>query len=169
MIDEDPLINTGIGKILVSEARKYFRSEIERTPTITEPRNTTVLLSILRAFPAMVQKYSALEVIKDFKSNTHLFNFETAMTLLREARMIAYAPYNEEPGEWVCFGDFSRNEFGQQCQYGSRYLHGRDPQCPKLLDDDSMMRGDPFDYHSIRIHIDALPGLLAKFREHRSR
>lgn len=166
MTHEDPLIDTGIGKIRVSEARGYFRAELERTPTTDKPRDSSVLLGMLRAFPDMLKKYSALEVIKDFKSHPHLFDFETAETLVREARMIAYAPHNEKAGEYICFGDLSRNEMGQQCQYGSRYVHGRIDGYPNLAEG-LRVKGDPFDYHSLRMHVDDIPIFMQRYCEHK--
>ncbi len=166
MAHEDPFIDTGIGKIRASEARGYFRSELERTPTADNARNTDELLGMLRAFPQMLQRYSALEVIADFKSRPHLFDFETARTLIRESRMIAYAPHGEDASEYVCFGDLSRNEMGQQCQYGSRYVHGRIDGYPNLAEG-LRVEGNPFDYHSLRIHVDDIPVFIQRYREHK--
>lgn len=166
MTHEDPLIDTGIGRIRVSKARAYFRSELERTPTTDEPRDTAVLLGMLRAFPATVQKYSAIEVLKDFKKRPDLFDFETARTMVREARMIAYVPYGEEAGEFICFGDLSRNEMGQQCQYGSRYVHGEIDGYPNLAKG-LRIEGDPFNYHSLLMHVDDVPTFMRRYQEHR--
>lgn len=168
MSDHSP-VETTSGLIMeVPAVMKYIRGEMEREPSATNPRDAVLLHDLLCKLPDSLHKYAGLWVIEDFKKRPHLFEDEASQILLREARMIAYAPQYEKPSEWVCFGDFSRNEFGQQCQYGSRYLHGRDPQCPKLLDDDTMIRGNVHNYHEIRIHVDALPTLLAKYRAHRS-
>lgn len=83
--------------------------------------------------------------------------------------MIAYAPMHEEPSEWVYFGDFSRNELGQQCQYGARYLHGETEGWPKLLGDDSLITGNPHCWHEVHIHVDALQPLFNRYREYCAR
>lgn len=163
--EEDPLIDTGIGKIPASEARSYFRAELERNPTTDKPLDSSVLLGMLRTFPDMLKKYSALEVIKDFKSRPHLFNSETARTLVREARMIAYAPYGEAVSEYISFGDLSRSEMGLQAQYGSRYIHGKVGGYPNLAEG-LRVEGDPLDYHSLRMHVDDASTFIQRYREH---
>jgi hypothetical protein len=165
MTVDDPLIDTGIGRVHVSEARRYFRDELERTPTTENPRDSLVLLGMLRVFPDMLKKHSALEVINDFMLHPHLFDFETARALVREARIIAYAPYGEEASEYICFGDLSRNEMRQQCQYGSRYVHGRIDGYPNLAEG-LRVEGNPFDCHSLRMHVDDVPIFMERYREH---
>ncbi len=164
MSRDDPLIHTGIGKISVSKAREYFRSELGRTPTADKPRDTAVLLGMLRAFSGLIKKFSALEVIENFNAHPHLFNFETARTLVREARMIAYAPHGADPSEWVCFGDLARNEMGQQCQYGSRYIDGSIEGWP-CLGTGLRFRGSPENYHAVRMHVDDIPVFMQRYRE----
>lgn len=164
MID-DVIIETGIGGVLVTEARRYFRSEIERTPTNVAPRDIATLLGMLKVFPQMIQKHSAGEVITDFKANPHHFDSEAALGLLREARMIVYAPFGQPPGEYVCFGDVSRMEMGTQCQYGSRYVRGRIDGYPNLAEG-LRVRGNDFDYHSLRMHVDDVPTFLERYHQH---
>ncbi len=166
MTHEDPLIDTGIEQVRVSKARFYFKSELGRTPTINKPRDTAMLLSILRAFPTIVQKYSALEVLEDFKTDPHFYESETAQTIVREARMIAYTPYGEETSVFICFGDLSRNEMGQQCQYGSRYVNSGMDDYPNLAEG-LRIEGDPLNHHSLRIHVDDVPTFMKRYREHR--
>lgn len=56
------------------------------------------------------------------------------------------------PFGWVRFGDVARDRCGEQAQYASRYIDGRDgyPHLGAGL----RFRGDPRDYHFILIHAD---------------
>ena len=165
MIEQDPIINTGRGKMRVGEAMGYFRNETERTPTTAEPRDTSILLGILRSLPLHLQNHAAHWVIKDYRTHPHLFEFETAQTLLRESRMIAYAPYGQKPNEMICFGDLSRTEMGQQCQYGSRYIDGKVEGYPNL-GEGLRIQGKVDMYHSLLMHVDDVPVFLQRYREY---
>ena len=161
----DTFINTGRGRMSLDEAKLYFRMELERVPTTAEPRDTSVLLGIFRELPELSQKVDAFLVIRSMMSRPSLFQFETAKTLVREARMIAYAPFNEKPSKMIDFGQLSRTELGQQCQYGSRYVHGKIEGYPNLAEG-LRVTGDLFNYHSLRMHIDDVPTFIERYREH---
>lgn len=158
-------INTGRGRMPLDEAKLYFRTELKRVPTTDNPRDTSVLLGIFRGLPEFSQKMDAFLVIRSMMSRPSLFEFETAKTLVREARLVAYAPPNDEPSEMIDFGQLSRTELGKQCQYGSYYIHGKIKGYPNLAEG-LRVTGDPFNYHSLRMHIDDVPTFVARYREH---
>lgn len=163
MVEE---IDTGLGRMYVPDVMAYIESETTRDPTTAVPRDSSVLLGMLRKLPEdMEKKRAARYFIDDFKNRPVLYANDAAKKLLREARMIAFTPRNEERSEWIDFGVFSRTELGLQCQYGARYLKGEIPGYPKLLDNDAHMRGDPArNYHAVRVHVDALPAFVEKYQ-----
>ena len=72
------------------------------------------------------------------------------------------------PGDYVDFGDVSRNRFGKQSQYGVRYL-----QEDSYLSKGIRVRGrygralDLTDYHSVEIHKDDVDTLVERVLTHR--
>jgi hypothetical protein len=79
--------------------------------------------------------------------------------------------YQPDGDGYVNFGDVSRNELGIQCQYGARFIVGRD--IPGCEDEPDLGQGLRFrnldigDYHSIEIHIDDIPELLRRFKAYK--
>ncbi len=64
---------------------------------------------------------------------------------------------------YVSFGDISRNQMGEQCQYGSRYITGMDgyPQIGAGL----RFRNLTENYHKILVHRDDVEEMLVHYRK----
>lgn len=165
MVQSNPIIDTGRGKMTISEAVAFVRSENARTPTPTEPWDTSVILGILRALPQWNRKMAAFYVVTNYNERPQLFESVTAKSLLREARIASYSSGSSAPADFIHFGELSRVEMGLQCQYGSRYLHGTIDAYPNLAEG-IRIKGDPFNYHSVYMHIDDVPIFLERYRNH---
>lgn len=167
---EDRKVDTSYGWMKASEAKKMLETEIARYPSPAHIWDVPGMLSILRELDGLaIRKYAAGAIINRFKELPGAFPEKSVQstTLLREARMIAYAVDEYGPlSEWVRFGDFSRNEMGIQAQYGSRYLHFDHDDYPCFLENEDQIRGRPENYHSVEIHVDAIPGFLRGYQDH---
>ena len=72
--------------------------------------------------------------------------------------------------EYIDFGDVSREQLGQQCQYGSRYITGVIDGWPNLgeglrftgFDDD----GHVNNYHAMKIHRDDVDEFVRRVNEY---
>jgi len=73
------------------------------------------------------------------------------------------------------FGDFARNQLGQQCQYASRYIDGRLDGYPNLGEGLRFNNGfrygtrrelDARDYHDVRIHRDDMEEFKRRYQAH---
>jgi hypothetical protein len=70
----------------------------------------------------------------------------------REEGDLALACKGKAPLGWVRFGDVARRRCGEQAQYASRYIDGRNGQ--PNLGNGLRFRGRVEDYHRILIHAD---------------
>ena len=160
-----PPIETSLGTMLAGDVVVHIRTAVQCAPDQEATRNYQTLLELFGKLPLDIRVYSALEIIKDSTQRWQLYEEGLAVRLLREARMVAYVDYREEPREWVKFGNLSRIELGQQAQYGSWYLHG-EFSSPKLVENDSQIRGWEGDYHSWEIHVDEIVVVMKNYRAH---
>ncbi len=61
---------------------------------------------------------------------------------------------------WIGFGTIARNRLSQQSQYASRMIDGRHGS--PNLGDGLRFRGDPADYHDIKIHRDDIETFVGR-------
>jgi len=67
---------------------------------------------------------------------------------------------------YVNFGDITRKKLGIQCQYASRYVHGKIEGWP-YLGKDLRFKNDPInDYHSLQIHKDDVEEFVRRVKGH---
>lgn len=80
----------------------------------------------------------------------------------REEGDLALACKGKAPLGWVRFGDVARRRCGEQAQYASRAIDGRDgyPHLGAGL----RFRGDPRDYHFVLIHADDVETFVARWK-----
>lgn len=72
----------------------------------------------------------------------------------------------EGDDDYINFGDFARNVFGQQCQYASYYVTGKhgDPNLGVGLRFKNLDTGN---YHDIKIHKDDTKIFEERYRKHK--
>ena len=97
--------------------------------------------------------------VAEHTGDTRQFD-EASGSLMR----IVHPDFND--GGYSSFGDFSRSRLGQQCQYGSRYIQGRNEGYPALGEGLRFLNLDRSDYHSIRIHRDDMDEFERRYRAH---
>ncbi|MDD5589998.1 MAG: hypothetical protein PHQ47_02390 [Candidatus Portnoybacteria bacterium] len=66
---------------------------------------------------------------------------------------------------FVNFGDVSRRLLGKQAQYGSRYINDAFKSEYPQLGEGLRIKGNPDDYHSIRIHKDDVEEFVRRYNE----
>ncbi len=64
------------------------------------------------------------------------------------------------------FGNFARGTFNMQCQYFSRYLHGKIEGFPKLLESVRILGEPTKNYHDVYIHADDCEPFEKAYREY---
>lgn len=69
---------------------------------------------------------------------------------------------------YIRFGDIAINVLSQQCQYASRYLMGTIEGYPALALG-LRLKGNPDDYHFVRIHAEDTQTFIDRYKEHRAR
>ena len=74
--------------------------------------------------------------------------------------------YEADEDGFVRFGDVASGELRQQAQYASRYIDGKMEEYPNL-GGGLRFKGDPSDYHTIRIHKDDIEEFVRKVTEHK--
>lgn len=72
--------------------------------------------------------------------------------------------YEVDSDGYVDFGDVGRGELGLQSQYSSRYISGLDR--PKLAEG-LKVKGNPDDYHFLKIHKDDVDEFVRRVKAHR--
>lgn len=71
--------------------------------------------------------------------------------------------YQSDANGFVLFGDVSREELKKQTQYGSRYVDGFQGEYPNL-GEGLRFKGNPDDYHSLKIHKDDIKEFVNRFK-----
>ena len=77
-----------------------------------------------------------------------------------------FGKYEIDREGYVNFGDIARGELNMQSQYASRYVSGLDR--PKL-GEDLRIKGNPDDYHNLRIHKDDVEEFVKRVRAEREK
>ena len=67
---------------------------------------------------------------------------------------------------FVRFGDVARGLLSQQAQYASRYIDGTVEGYPNL-GDGLEFKGDPSNYHDVKIHKDSVEEFVRRVREYK--
>ena len=75
--------------------------------------------------------------------------------------------YNQDKDGYVSFSDVSRQEMGKQCQYGSRYVTGTDPDYPNLGEGLRFKNLKSSSYYDIQIHADDIPEFVRRYEEYK--
>ena len=88
-------------------------------------------------------------------------NHEKEIKRLREK-------YKPDKDGFVKFGDISRGEIGQQCQYASRYVYGAIEGYPNLGDG---LRFKEYEegknnYNALQIHIEDVPEFIKRYKSY---
>lgn len=63
---------------------------------------------------------------------------------------------------FVNFGEVSRGILSRQAQYGSQFIHGSIEGYPNL-GQGLRFKGDPYDYHNVRIHKDDIEEFARRY------
>ena len=144
-----------------------LRESLSKPPTKEDPLDMKTLLLILRNLTdPFIVKHTATLVLENFRDHPHWFEGKAGVEFVAEARKLAYAP--DENG-FISFGEMSRLELRQQCQYGSRYVYGDGASYPNLgrglrFENYEMGRND---WHSLRIHVGDVAEFLLRYHAHR--
>lgn len=111
----------------------------------------------------MMRKFKVVEPVMIGGANMDLE--ETDESEVGEAVLcnIVHEQFNDQG--YSPFGDFCRSRLGQQCQYGSRYIDGRLEGYPNL-GEGLRFKGDPSDYHFVRIHRDDMDEFERRYKEY---
>jgi len=68
--------------------------------------------------------------------------------------------------KYINFGNMVRSKLGMQCQYASRFLHGKIEGWPNLAEG-LRIKGEPINnYHSVKIHKDDVEEFLRRYNEY---
>lgn len=118
---------------------------------------------LLKEFLPMMRKFKVVEPVMIGGANMDLE--ETDESEVGEAVLcnIVHEQFNDQG--YSPFGDFCRSRLGQQCQYGSRYIDGRLEGYPNL-GEGLRFKGDPSDYHFVRIHRDDMDEFERRYKEY---
>lgn len=82
-----------------------------------------------------------------------------------EEREMLFGKYEVDTDGFVDFGEVVMGELEMESQYASRYVSGLDR--PKLAED-LRVKGDPDDYHFLRIHKDDVLEFIERVKRERS-
>ena len=77
---------------------------------------------------------------------------------------LLFGKYKVDKDGYVEFGDVVRGELGMQSQYASRYISGLDR--PRLAED-LRVKGDPSNYHFLKIHKDDASEFIKRVKQER--
>lgn len=76
---------------------------------------------------------------------------------------IVHPHFND--GGYTSFGDVAREQLGQQCQYASRYVTGRNDDYPNLGEGLRFKNLDDGNYHAILIHRDDIDTFVQRYKD----
>lgn len=144
-----------------------FKQEVENGMTSERTKVSSSLLGIFRRLPQQFRQDAAECVIRNFIIRPTAYEDEASQILLRHCRLIHYRPekvFRVSDPHFLDFGAFCRTELKEQAQYGSRYIDGR-LGYPRFVAPEHVA-GNPSDYHTVLIHVDAMPSFHEQYWEH---
>lgn len=118
---------------------------------------------LLREFLPMMKKFKVVEPVMIGGVNMDVEECDESEIGEAVLCNIVHEQFNDQG--YSPFGDFCRSRLGQQCQYGSRYIDGRLEGYPNL-GEGLRFKGDPSDYHFVRIHRDDMDEFERRYREY---